>query len=86
MSGSSEGEQIRRLLQVGRGLVAEHDTEGVLDRILKEAREITGARYAALGVLDESRQSSSVSSRTGSTPPPTARSATFRMGAVSSGR
>jgi len=37
-------------------MVAEHDTEAVLDRILKEAREITGARYAALGVLDETRQ------------------------------
>jgi signal transduction histidine kinase len=56
MSGPSEGEQIRRLLQAGRGLVAEHGTEAVLDRILKEAREITGARYAALGVLDDTRQ------------------------------
>ncbi|HTX09208.1 MAG TPA: GAF domain-containing sensor histidine kinase [Solirubrobacteraceae bacterium] len=56
MSTSSEGERIRRLLHVGRALVAEHDTEAVLDRILKEAREITGARYAALGVLDETRQ------------------------------
>ena len=56
MSSSSEGGQIRRLLQVGRALVAEHDTEAVLDRILKEARGITGARYAALGVLDETRQ------------------------------
>ncbi|MGZ4195685.1 MAG: GAF domain-containing protein [Solirubrobacteraceae bacterium] len=35
--------------------MAEHDTEAVLDRILHEARAITGARYAALGVLDESR-------------------------------
>ncbi|MGB8874865.1 MAG: GAF domain-containing sensor histidine kinase [Solirubrobacteraceae bacterium] len=43
-------------MQAGRGLVAEHDTEAVLDRILEEAREITGARYAALGVLDETRQ------------------------------
>lgn len=56
MSISSEGEQIRRLLQVGRALVAEHGTEAVLDRILEQAREITGARYAALGVLDERRQ------------------------------
>ncbi|HUA48754.1 MAG TPA: GAF domain-containing sensor histidine kinase [Solirubrobacteraceae bacterium] len=55
-STSSDGEQIRRLLHVGREMVAEHDTEAVLDRILKEAREITGARYAALGVLDETRQ------------------------------
>jgi two-component system, NarL family, sensor histidine kinase DevS len=56
MCAFSEGEQIRRLLRVGRALVAEHDTEAVLDRILREACEITGARYAALGVLDETRQ------------------------------
>jgi signal transduction histidine kinase len=56
MSSLSEGEQIRRLLKVGRALVSEHDTEVVLNRILNEACEITGARYAALGVLDETRQ------------------------------
>ncbi|HSC02320.1 MAG TPA: GAF domain-containing sensor histidine kinase [Solirubrobacteraceae bacterium] len=52
----SNADQIRRLLDVGRALVAEHDTEAMLHRILSEAREITGARYAALGVLDESRR------------------------------
>jgi signal transduction protein with GAF and PtsI domain len=51
----SEGDRTRRLLQVGRTLVSEHGTEAVLDRILHEARDITGARYAALGVLDERR-------------------------------
>jgi signal transduction histidine kinase len=55
MRASSERDQTRRLLQVGRELMAEHDTEAVLERILHEAREITGARYAALGVLDETR-------------------------------
>src|SRR6185312_5790151 len=53
---TSNAEQIRRLLDVGRALVAEHDTEAMLHRILIEAREITGARYAALGVLDASRR------------------------------
>jgi signal transduction histidine kinase len=56
MSASTEGEQIRRLLDVGRALVAEHDTEAVLEKILHAACEITGARYAALGVLDETRR------------------------------
>ena len=56
MSISPDGAQIRRLLDVGRALVAEHDTEAVLDKILHAAREITGARYAALGVLDERRR------------------------------
>jgi signal transduction histidine kinase len=55
MTSVNEGDQLRRLLQVGRDLVAEHSTEAVLKRILKEAREITGARYAALGVLDDAR-------------------------------
>lgn len=35
--------------------MAELDPEAVLHRIVEEAREITGARYAALGVLDEQR-------------------------------
>lgn len=56
MSATTAGEQIRRLLDVGRALVAEHGTEAVLDKILQAAREITGARYAALGVLDPDRR------------------------------
>jgi len=56
MTKASEGEGIlRRLLEVGRTLVCELDPEVVLDRILDEARDITGARYAALGVLNEER-------------------------------
>ncbi len=54
MSALSE-HQLRRLLDVGRGLVSELETETVLQRILEEARAITGARYVALGVLDERR-------------------------------
>lgn len=53
---SSEYEdKLRRLLDVGRSLVGELDPEAVLHRILEEARELTGARYAAVGVLDETR-------------------------------
>ncbi len=48
-------DRTRRLLEVGRKLVAELDPEAVLDRILAEAREITGAKYVALGVLNEPR-------------------------------
>ena len=32
------------------------DPEVVLDRVLDVAREITGARYAALGILDEEKR------------------------------
>src|SRR5437588_12033312 len=48
--------KLRRLLEVGRILVGELDTEAVLERVLEEACAITGAQYAALGVLDEDRQ------------------------------
>jgi signal transduction histidine kinase len=47
--------ELRRLLRAGRSLVAHLDLEAVLDELLETAREITGARYAALGVLDERR-------------------------------
>ncbi len=46
---------VRRLTGVGQDLVAELDLEQLLDTILERAVEITEARYAALGVLDESR-------------------------------
>jgi signal transduction histidine kinase len=51
----SEHERVRRLLDVGRSLVEELDTETVLQRILEEARETTGARYVALGILNKER-------------------------------
>jgi GAF domain-containing protein len=47
---------MRRLVDVGRALLAELDPEAVLERVLTTAAEVTGARYAAVGVLDESRR------------------------------
>ncbi len=56
MSGEAlEEHRLRRLIEVGRALVSELDPEVVLRRVLEVARELTGARYAALGILDESR-------------------------------
>jgi signal transduction histidine kinase len=46
---------LRRLLIVGRELVSDLDLETVLERVLEAAVEVTDARYAALGVLDEER-------------------------------
>ena len=46
---------IRRLLDVGRVLTQELDQRIVLDRVLETARVITGARYVALGILNEQR-------------------------------
>ena len=48
-------EQLARLLAVGRALVSELDLESVLDQVLETARELTSARYAALGILDEGK-------------------------------
>jgi two-component system, NarL family, sensor histidine kinase DevS len=45
--------QLRRLLEVGRSLVSELDVESVLQAVLEAARDLTGARYAALGVLND---------------------------------
>ena len=47
--------RLRRLIEAGRSLTSELDPEVLLDRVLGEAADITGARYAALGILDESR-------------------------------
>ncbi|MGC9220592.1 MAG: GAF domain-containing protein [Solirubrobacteraceae bacterium] len=54
---SEHDETLLRLIDVGQALVAELDPEAVLDRILREAREMTGAEFAALGILGEDRQS-----------------------------
>jgi signal transduction histidine kinase len=48
-------EQARSLLALADGVLGELDLEVVVDRVLESARELTGARYAALGVLDASR-------------------------------
>jgi len=51
-----EETRLLRLLEVGRSLIAELDPEAVLDRLLDVAQELTGARYAAIGVLDDRRE------------------------------
>ncbi|HWT93170.1 MAG TPA: GAF domain-containing sensor histidine kinase [Solirubrobacteraceae bacterium] len=50
-------DRLELLLDAGRTLVAELDPDTVLDHLLQTARDLTGARYAALGVLDERRTS-----------------------------
>src|SRR5436190_10397243 len=58
VAGTETGErlgdvQLRRLLQVGRSLVSDLDLESVLKAVLEAARDLTSARYAALGVLND---------------------------------
>jgi GAF domain-containing protein len=47
--------RLRRLIEVGCGLMGQLDLEGVLRSVVEAAREVTGARYVALGVLDSER-------------------------------
>lgn len=56
IGGSLDERTLRRLIAVGRTLVSQLDLEAVLSEVLEVARELTGARYAALGILDDERQ------------------------------
>jgi GAF domain-containing protein len=53
MSDLVDDSALRRLFDVGGNLVAQRDPGAVFNWILAAARELTGARYAALGVLNE---------------------------------
>ena len=48
-------ERLEQLLEVGRAIVSELDPEAVFRRVLDAARDLTGAKYAALGVLNEEK-------------------------------
>ena len=43
----------RAVVEVARTVLSELDLDLVLDRVIESARELTGARYAALGVLND---------------------------------
>jgi signal transduction histidine kinase len=52
-----ESRRLSLLIDAGRALVSMLDLEAVLHRVLETARDVTGARYAALGILDDRRES-----------------------------
>lgn len=54
-TGVLDEHRLRELIEVGRSLVAELDQEAVMHRALEVACRLTGARYAALGVLNGNR-------------------------------
>ena len=54
-STSLDAARLWELIQAGRGLVAELDIDRVIGELLDVARRVTGARYAAVGILDERR-------------------------------
>lgn len=45
-------ERLEQLLEVGRSIVSELDLETLLRRVTEAARDVTGAAYAALGILN----------------------------------
>ena len=49
-------DRLRALLDAGIALSSELSLDALLQRIVETAAELTGARYAALGVIDESGQ------------------------------
>src|SRR5262249_62078475 len=49
--------RLRLLLEIGQAVVAALDLETVFQHVLTGARELTGARYAAIGVLAPDRRS-----------------------------
>lgn len=51
-----EVDRLRQLIALGPSLVAELDLDTLLNRLLETACSVTGAKYAALGVLDKDRQ------------------------------
>jgi signal transduction histidine kinase len=53
---SPDQHRLARLIDVGRSLLSELDLDVVLDRVLETAADLTGARYAALGILDDRRR------------------------------
>jgi signal transduction histidine kinase len=48
--------RVAALLDAGRGLVTQLQLDAVLEELLRVACDLTGARYAALGVLDDHRE------------------------------
>jgi signal transduction histidine kinase len=55
MTGLTDPALLRRLLDVCRSVVSEHDLDTLLQRVVEEACEITEARYGALGVMNGDR-------------------------------
>ncbi|MGN6187356.1 MAG: GAF domain-containing protein [Conexibacter sp.] len=51
-----DAERLERLLAAGTALVSTAELDALLAQLLEAAQELTGARYAALGVLDAERR------------------------------
>src|SRR3954452_25140361 len=54
MSSLHESDRLRALVDTGIAINSELSLEALLERIVEAAARVTGARYAALGVVDRS--------------------------------
>src|SRR6266516_4653686 len=54
MATAGEADRLRTLLETGIAISSELSLDAVLERIVEAAAAVTGARYAALGVIDRS--------------------------------
>src|SRR5438477_743482 len=54
MASARESDRLRTLLETGIAISSELSLDTVLERIVEAAAALTGARYAALGVIDRS--------------------------------
>ncbi|HET7119930.1 MAG TPA: GAF domain-containing protein [Solirubrobacterales bacterium] len=55
-SQGTDDARFRRLIDISSDILSELDLEAVLKSVVEAARELTGAKYAALGVLDRERR------------------------------
>jgi signal transduction histidine kinase len=55
LTNDPAADRLRTLIDVGGFIVSELDLDAVLTRVLEAARELTTARYAAIGVLNSDR-------------------------------
>ncbi len=56
MTEGLDADRLHRLIDAGRTLVSQLDVDALLEELLHVAAGVTGARYAALGILDEERR------------------------------
>src|SRR5436190_4494731 len=54
MATARDSDRLRTLLETGIAISSELSLDAVLERIVEAAASLTGARYAALGVIDRS--------------------------------
>jgi signal transduction histidine kinase len=52
MAATRESDRLRTLVETGIAINSELSLDGVLERIVEAAAQVTGAHYAALGVID----------------------------------